>query len=676
MKEIKKARSSTGLKALAVLLALFCSLTLISAVLSACVFYYNGAQYKSAEETEQYTILIREYSETACRLYFCENYPDSITEDNTSTSADISEYTAQLTDSGFYYQLTNDATGEILASNLTDDLASEALTTYFTGQNLSWIYKSVTYSGSRSSETIAELEEDTSTWSMSYIISDEAGISTEFDEVEANFARYTRLFFIMLILAAISAIVLILSIIWLCTSAGHSRKEVGEHTIRLNPFDRIWAGVVVIFWLCVSVCCVAAVLYIIDCTSLIWDLFGGYNTGSSFPIWELALSCAAAGGFGMLETAAFLIMLLSLVRRGKAGALFKSTFIRWAGLKLGTLFRLIRQNLPLAAKAFLFFILYAGITALLVTGVWISRHELLFLIMLVLIHIAVLLGVMYWVLNFRQFRKAAEKLREGDLDTSVNTKHMPSDLKKIGNDLNNISEGLQSAVEKQMRSERFKTELITNVSHDLKTPLTSIINYIDLLKAEDITEVQAQKYLDILSQKSQSLKKLTEDLIEASKASSGAIQISFMTVDLCQLLSQALGEYEEKLREAQLTPVVKTPLQSVYVIADGKHLWRVLDNLLGNCVKYAMPDTRVYIEIYTRDKTSVLEIKNISAQPLDLTAEELMERFVQGDASRSSEGSGLGLNIAQSLTELMQGTFNITIDADLFKAAVSLPNAG
>ena len=226
-----------------------------------------------------------------------------------------------------------------------------------------------------------------------------------------------------------------------------------------------------------------------------------------------------------------------------------------------------------------------------------------------------------------------------------------------------------------MKSERFKAELITNVSHDLKTPLTSIINYVNLLKTTQQADPQAREYIEVLDRKSQRLKKLTEDLVEASKASTGALSVNREKIGMVQLLDQALGEYEERLEGKRLTVVRTLPEGECYVYADGRHLWRVMDNLLSNCAKYALEGTRVYMEIL-RGKGSVsLSVKNISREPLNVPPERLMERFVRGDESRTTEGSGLGLSIAKSLTELQGGTFQLVVDGDLFKAVVTLPQA-
>lgn len=291
------------------------------------------------------------------------------------------------------------------------------------------------------------------------------------------------------------------------------------------------------------------------------------------------------------------------------------------------------------------------------------------------VNLAVLMGLCWWSAGFGRVRKGTEIIAAGNLNHQIETAHLPADLRGHAEVLNNISDGLAASVNEQMKSERFKAELITNVSHDLKTPLTSIINYVDLLKATDQTDPRAQSYIEVLDRKSLRLKKLTEDLVEASKASTGVLAVNREKIGMAQLLDQALGEYEEKLEEKHLTVVRTVPEGESYVYADGRHLWRVIDNLLSNCAKYALEGTRVYIEL-VRGKGSVsLSVKNISREALNVPPERLMERFVRGEESRSTEGSGLGLSIARSLTELQGGTFELAVDGDLFKAVVTLPQS-
>ena len=252
----------------------------------------------------------------------------------------------------------------------------------------------------------------------------------------------------------------------------------------------------------------------------------------------------------------------------------------------------------------------------------------------------------------KRLAEGGERLAEGDMEHPVDTTHMYRDLKEHGEHLNSIQTGMAKAVAESVKSERFKTELITNVSHDLKTPLTSIVNYVELLKKEELHNETAAGYVAVLDRQAQRLKKLTEDVVEASKASSGAINVRLAQLDAAELIRQCAAEYGERFAAAQLTPVLRLPDGPLLVRADGRLLWRVFDNLLGNAVKYAMPGTRVYFDAEAQHNEALLSVRNISREPLEKSGDELMERFVRGDASRRAEGSGLGLSIAQSLTEL------------------------
>ncbi len=271
-----------------------------------------------------------------------------------------------------------------------------------------------------------------------------------------------------------------------------------------------------------------------------------------------------------------------------------------------------------------------------------------------------------------QLKQAGQALAQGDFERSVDISTLYGELRQHGENLNSLGQGLSIAVDQKMRSERMKTELITNVSHDIKTPLTSIINYVDLLQKDPTPEERAE-YLTVLDRQAKRLKKLTEDLVEASKASTGNLSCTLAPTNLREILDQALGEYEDRLAAAGLEPVLTLPEEDLTVIADGRLLWRVLDNLLNNACKYAQSDTRLYLDGKSDGEHAVLSLKNISRQQLNLSPDELMERFVRGDASRNTEGSGLGLNIAKSLVELQKGSFDLAIDGDLFKAKVTLP---
>ena len=269
-----------------------------------------------------------------------------------------------------------------------------------------------------------------------------------------------------------------------------------------------------------------------------------------------------------------------------------------------------------------------------------------------------------------QIADAIEKIAGGDTSYQMNLAGLEGKELKVGNMINSIGTGLERALQEQVKSERLKADLITNVSHDIKTPLTSIINYVDLLKREQIPGERAQEYLKVLDQKSQRLKNLTEDLVEASKASSGNVKLEMTTLDIVEMIWQTNGEFEEKFATRSLELVSTLPESSILIEADGRHLWRVLENVYNNAFKYAMEHTRVYTDLELKDDKVYFTIKNISANPLNVQGEELTERFVRGDVSRTTEGSGLGLSIAQSLTKLQGGTFEILIDGDLFKVRV------
>lgn len=274
--------------------------------------------------------------------------------------------------------------------------------------------------------------------------------------------------------------------------------------------------------------------------------------------------------------------------------------------------------------------------------------------------------------------EGAKKIAAGDLNYRLPTDAMKWEFKAHGEALNTIRGGIDAAVEERVqaveeriKSDRMRSELLTNVSHDIKTPLTSIINYVDLLKKEQVEGEKAQEYIEVLDRQAVRLKKLLEDLLEASKASTGNITVNAAPTSVGELLRQVTGEYAEKLAAARLEPIMTLPGKEAVIFADGRLLWRVFDNMMANIVKYAMPQTRVYLDLQSDASMTVVAVKNVSRERLNIAADELMERFVRGDSSRSTEGSGLGLSIAQSLTELMGGTFSLMIDGDLFKVQIS-----
>ena len=293
---------------------------------------------------------------------------------------------------------------------------------------------------------------------------------------------------------------------------------------------------------------------------------------------------------------------------------------------------------------------------------------------LVLVLLACGAIVCYGAYAYAILLKGSQRMAKGDLQWKIDTRFLLGSYAEGAEAMNQLADVATVAARKQMRAERMRTELITNVSHDIKTPLTSIISYVDLLQRADTRE-EAEQYLEVLGRQSQRMKKLIEDLMELSKASSGTMAVDIIQLDMNEAVYQALGEFSDKLQQAGMTAVFEQPEQPVLVRADGRLTWRVLSNLLSNVVKYALPGTRVYLDVLQTEEFTEVSVKNISAQPLNVSAEELMERFVRGDASRNTEGSGLGLNIAKSLMELQKGVLELKVDGDLFKAILRFPNA-
>ena len=294
-------------------------------------------------------------------------------------------------------------------------------------------------------------------------------------------------------------------------------------------------------------------------------------------------------------------------------------------------------------------------------------------VLLFLAPFTVLPALILITLQINRIKKGAQELSEGHFDHVIDTKAMLPEIKKHANNLNNMAAAQKIAVEEKLKSERMKTELITNVSHDIKTPLTSIINYADLISKEEKNSEQTKEYSEVLVRQSKRLKTLLEDLVEASKASTGNLEVDLQPCDAQVFISQCAGEYEEKFGQYNLTLITSVPEEPVRIMADGRRMQRIFDNLLNNICKYSLPGTRVYVDLKDIGNEAVFTFKNTSKEQLNMTEEELMERFTRGDSSRNTEGSGLGLSIAGNLAELQNGKLRLTTDGDLFKATLSFP---
>ena len=375
---------------------------------------------------------------------------------------------------------------------------------------------------------------------------------------------------------------------------------------------------------------------------------------------------------------AYVVILLGLAVCFTAAARFKikgwwkNTVIYKLGLAIINFFRWALSTIPDVWKLVLAYCAFTMLNLLLFV-LMIDVMEGLAIITLVVLDTACLALVVWFGDQLKALKRAGEEFSKGNYDYKVDTSKFWPGLKQYGNELNGTAEGMARAIDERVKSERFKTELITNVSHDLKTPLTSIVSYVDLLKKEQIENEKAAEYIDVIDRQSAKLKKLTEDLVEASKASSGAISVNKDNLNIGEFIMQSVGEFSEKLEAAEITPIVNIPEDELLIFTDGRLLWRIFDNLIQNIVKYAQPGTRAYFNIEKVARNVRISVKNISKEPLNVSADTLMERFVRGDSSRNSEGNGLGLSIAKSLTELCGGIFSLFLDGDLYKVVLIFP---
>lgn len=448
--------------------------------------------------------------------------------------------------------------------------------------------------------------------------------------------------YLLIVLAILLLAVCLFLFIFLLCSMGHKEGVDGIYQCWLNkiPLDLFLALLALLFFA--------------------WASFLG-------NIWYIDFWYYILLAFGTAALA--LTLLLSVAGRAKAPGFFKNTLIykvfAWIFRGLG--------RIPMVWRTMLIWVCWCFVDLYftfsnsyyydsLLPAFWVISRAVLTIV------------ILYLASSLRLLQKEGQAIADGQTDYKGKPipRWLPA-LKKHEENLQSIQLGIQKAVDEQTRAERMKTELITNVSHDIKTPLTSIVNYVDLLEKEDIQPEKAKEYVDVLNRQAARLKKLTEDLVEASKASSGSLPVHLAPTDVNVLLSQLAGDYLEKLEDAQLEPIFRPAPSQPVIQADGQLLSRVLGNLFSNICKYAMPGTRVYFESAADENTVSLTFKNISKYELNIPAEELMARFVRGDRSRHTEGSGLGLSIAQSLTELQGGTFRLEIDGDLFKAVVTFP---
>ena len=473
--------------------------------------------------------------------------------------------------------------------------------------------------------------------------------------------------------------------LWLCT--GYKRREDGSYALKseisLAWFDRIPFEIMSLLLLAAASILVALGVELsrYDSLSYWWNPYPFFSS-QSISLMPNALGWLALFLFYLAIVVAA-IFFLSFIRRLKAKSFWRYS----AG---GYLFGVIKQAWQKLMQridgkpAMLLLLIPYFLMVLLFLGLFERGYYdggALFLAFLIAIGLFLVLPVLV-ISKQIQLRRSTAKLTElstalvsGEDINTLTVENLDKHFVPLEQNLRRLDEGLQVAVQKQLQADRLKTDLITNVSHDLKTPLTSIINYIDLLKREDLDREDAPSYLETLDQKADRLKQLTEDLVEASKASSGNLSVTREWMDLIELMRQVGGEFDEKMQERQLTLVMRLPenMPRFMVWSDGSHIWRIIENLMGNAQKYALAGSRVYVSLVIRSDACTLEVKNVSATPIDLSTSDLLERFVRGDAARSSEGSGLGLSITTSLAALLGGRMDLDVRDDVFTAIVTLP---
>ena len=465
---------------------------------------------------------------------------------------------------------------------------------------------------------------------------------------------YDIRYWIFLICAVSFVLSVVLFVILMCASGRHPNNDkICGGALNSVPFDLL----------------VAVIFFAVMAVGLTFG--NNINFTDEFEVVFIAF-------IAIIFVSIFIGLCMSFAARIKQKTLFRNTII-YLSLKLSVRFtkfvfrqiKTICQNLPILWKTI------AAVTVIFV-------YDMIILITvtygndfgaILFFFKIVALGVVsiYTVLFMNKLQKGAEKLAEGDFGHKVDTNKMFWDFKKHGENLNRVSEGMSIAVEKRLQSERSKTELITNVSHDIKTPLTSIINYASLIGKSECDCEHHKEYSEVLVRKSKHLKRLLDDIVEISKAATGNLEISLSECDSTVLLSQISGEFDEMCEKAGLELVVKQPEKPIFIMADSRRIWRVFENLMSNVCKYSLENSRVYVSFEERDGFARFIFRNTSKNALDITPDELAERFVRGDASRSTEGNGLGLSIAKSLTELQNGKMEIQIDGDLFKVILNFP---
>lgn len=553
----------------------------------------------------------------------------------------------------FIQQITERSAYFILTTNNSWYSTNVNQYNYLNTDNLIWVLENLSNSNEKQSKTTKKINSNFVFYAS--VIPDFSHTQDDFYPMYKKFHQNTTIIHSCRFIFPLSLILFLVSFIFTIFYTG---RKKGQKTIILNKFDYIYTEVAVM-------------------VTLIGILFSGFlsaiilNIIENFTYTLIGYYIALISTFYICLYPILSCAFYSLVRRIKAKTLFSHSLI----YKIYTLHKNILYKLIFSIIIFFIVKEFSGLLLIYRPSLF-GRYRLtigIYLILSCIDYCWAAYMLFRICIDFYTLETETEKIAEGNLTNTIATKNFCLPIKQLGNYINKINEGLSTAIEERLKSERFKTELITNVSHDIKTPLTSIINYIDLLKKEKLDNPNAQKYLNILENKSWRLKTLIEDLVEVSKASSGTVNLNLEKLDIVQLLKQSLGEFEDHFLERELKSILTVQDEPIYLLVDGRNTFRIIENLLSNIYKYALKGTRIYIDI-SHDTTNVtISIKNISENKLNITTEELMERFVRGDISRNTEGSGLGLSIAKSLTTLQKGTLDIVLDGDLFKVILLFP---
>ncbi len=608
------------------------------------------------------------FSNSDDQEYFNNRYPDykqQAIQDQLYEYEDAIKELERYTD--FYYCLVNTRTGNEVSNREAEEIENLKINSFLDGRYTKGkvVYDTeYYYNYTDEGKLVNYFYYDNYLDSVSRILLNSgytlyAGVSDDVETGNGVFAKQYQAFESRrlnapraVMAAAVGAILMIIGTVYLVITAGKTSKN---SEVTLIAVDYVFNDISTLIFLAV-----AYVSYILA-RRMIESIY--YMNGE----WLIMLKGFICLLF-MIDVVVLINYLTCMSRQIKKRRLFSNTvvgyFIRWvASFFKESTFRI---------WIILCLIMYAVINCLLMF-VACKSYSSIPIIILIIFDLAGIFFAARALTSIKKIMVAVKETSEGNFDKKVNPDEISPALKNFATDVSNMQNGLKQAVGRAVKGEKMKTELITNVSHDLKTPLTSIITYVDLLKREELNNEKAENYVAILDEKTNRLKQLIEDLVEASKASSGNLAVTKNKINLRELIEHALGEFEERIEKSDLEFKINAT-EDVYIYADGRHMWRIAENLITNALKYAMPKTRVFIDIFSTERDGVLTIKNVSAIPIDnVDLKSLTERFVRGDASRTTEGAGLGLSITQSLSEIQDGRLEITADGDVFKATVKIP---